>query len=41
MISPKFFKIMEHLFNKTDNSPLKEDIGMNEDLKNYYITLEK
>ena len=35
MISPKFFKIMEHLFNKTDNSPIKEDIGMNEDLKNY------
>merc|ERR1739844_610281 len=26
MISPKFFKIMEHLFNKSDNSPLKEDI---------------
>lgn len=41
MISPKFFKIMEHLFNKSDNSPLKEDIGMNENLKNYYITLEK
>ena len=27
MIAPKFYKIMDHLFGKTEDSPLKEDIG--------------
>ena len=29
MIAPKFYKIMEHLYNKTDDSPIKDDIGKN------------
>ena len=27
MIAPKFYKIMDHLYGKTEDSPLKEDIG--------------
>ena len=34
MIAPKFYKIMDHLYGKTEDSPLKEDIG------NFYHIIE-